>query len=163
MIRALVLALLAGLGAPAFALSCLPHDIARSYDEAARAEEAYIVVHGVLEFDASALPKVDMSRQHEVPPDTLIPARMTGKALSHDGFVMDFDRAITLNAQCFGPWCAGAVPGTEYLAFLERRADGYRLTINPCGGFGFPEPSPETLERVQECFDGGPCDPAPLR
>lgn len=163
MIRALAFALLAGLGAPAFALSCLPHDIARSFDEAARAAETYIVVHGVLNFEETALPRVDMSRQQDVPPDTLIPARLTGKALSHDGFVTDFDRAITLNAQCFGPWCAGAVPGTDYLAFLEQRADGYRLTINPCGGFGFAEPSPETLRQVRQCFDGGPCDPAPLR
>ena len=163
MIRALLVWVLAGLSGPAFALSCLPHDVARTFQQAAEAENAYIVVHGALQFDDTRLPKVDMATQPQTPPETLIPAQITGKALSHDGFTIGFDRKITLNVQCFGPWCAGATSGTYYLAFLEKRADGYRLSLTPCGGFGFGKPSKAMLDTVKACFRGGPCAPADLR
>jgi len=159
-IRALAgLALLAAMAGPALALSCLPQDIARTYAEADQADETYIVVRGVLAFDETALPVPDMSRQHEIPPDTEIPAHLTGHALMQDGFTKPFDRPIMLNVQCFGPWCAGATSGIAYLGFLEQRDEGYSLTVTPCGGFGFPEPSDRTLEQVQSCFRGGPCAP----
>lgn len=163
MIRALLILVLAGLSGPAFALTCLPHDVARTFQQAAEAEEPYIVVHGALQFDETRLPKMDMANQHQTPPETLIPAQITGKALSHDGFTIPFDRKITLNAQCFGPWCAGATSGADYLAFLEKRADGYRLSVTPCGGFGFGSPSQEMLDTVKACFRGEQCDPANLR
>lgn len=163
MIRALLVLVLAGLSGPAFALSCLPHDVARTFQQAAEAEDAYIVVHGALRFDETRLPKMDMANQQQTPPDTLIPAQITGKALSHDGFTIGFDRKITLNAQCFGPWCAGAISGMDYLAFLEKRADGYRLSITPCGGFGFGSPSKAKLDTVKACFGDGPCAPTDLR
>lgn len=159
MIRALLVVLLTGLSGPALALSCLPHDVARTFQQAAKAEAAYIVVHGALQFDKTRLPKVDMANQHQTPPDTLIAARITGKALSHDGFEVPFDRKVTLNAQCFGPWCAGATSGADYLAFLEKRADGFTLRITPCGGFGFAAPSKVRLDTVKACFRGAACDP----
>jgi len=157
------LALLTAMAGPALALSCLPHDIARSYAEADQAEETYVIVRGVLVFDETALPVADMDRQHETPPNTVIPAQLTGQALTRDGFTLPFDQPITLNAQCFGPWCAGARSGIEYLGFLEHTGEGYGLTVTPCGGFGFPEPSEKTLERVQSCFRGGPCAPETLQ
>ena len=73
---------------------------------------------------APALPVPDMSRQHEIPPDTEIPAHLTGHALMQDGFTKPFDRPIMLNVQCFGPWCAGATSGIAYLGFLEQRDEG---------------------------------------
>ena len=157
MIRVALLSLLCALTGPALALSCLPPDVARTYQQAAEAEEAYIVVHARLEFNADALPRTDWQDQAASPPHTLIPARMTGQALTKTGFDLPFDRAITLDAQCFGPWCAGATPGTAYLAFLERRADGYLLALDPCGGMGFADPDADALLRVQTCFNGGPC------
>ncbi|KNX40569.1 hypothetical protein ROTO_29110 [Roseovarius tolerans] len=159
MIRVALFTLLCALTGPALALTCLPPDVARTYQQAAEAEEAYIVVHARLEFDADALPRTDWQDQAASPPHTLIPARMTGHALTKTGFDLRFDRAITLDAQCFGPWCAGAIPGTSYLAFLQRTQDGYLLALDPCGGMGFADPTPETLRRVETCYSGGRCDP----
>lgn len=150
---------LAGLSGPTFALSCLPHDVARTFQQAAEAEQPYIVVHGVLQFDETRLPKVDMANQQKTPPTTLIPAQITGKALSHDGFTTAFDRKITLTAHCFGPWCAGAPSGTDYVAFLETRADGFTLGLTPCGGFGFAAPSKAMLATLKACLRGEQCDP----
>ena len=156
---ALALGLMAG---PALALSCLPPDVARTYQQADEAEAAYVVVLGRLSFDESKLPVVDMARQQDTPPVTLIPARISGKALSRSGFVTEFDQEITLNARCFGPWCAGASSGTEYLAFLERTDGGYVLSLDPCGGFGFPQPQAEMVAQAVACFRGESCEPRPF-
>jgi len=149
------------LSAPALALSCLPPDIARTYQQAAAADEAYLVVHARLYFDAAALPRTDWQDQAATPPQSLIPARMTGHALTKTGFDLPFDRAITLDAQCLGPWCAGATPGTSYLAFLQHSQGSYMLALDPCGGMGFADPDADTLRRVQTCFNGGPCPGQP--
>ncbi|MGR3548887.1 MAG: hypothetical protein ACU0CB_18660 [Roseovarius sp.] len=156
MIRAAVLALGCALGGPALALSCLPPDVAETYRRAAEAEETYIVVQGRLTFDPARLPGTDMIPQQK-PAHTLIPARLTGQALTKGGFDQAFDRAITLDVQCFGPWCASAVPGAEYLGFLERRDGGYVLTVDPCGGMSHPDPTPAMLDKALECLQGGPC------
>jgi hypothetical protein len=158
LIRAALLALGCALAGPAVALSCLPHDVAETYRRAAEAEEAYIVVQGRLAFDPALLPSTDMMPQQK-PPHTLIPARLTGQALTRGGFDQAFDRAITLDVQCFGPWCASAVPGTEYLGFLERRDGGYVLAVDPCGGMGHPNPTPAMRDKVLRCLQGGPCTP----
>lgn len=158
MMRAALLGLALILCGPAFGLSCLPPDVVRSYMRAADATEPYIVVRGTLSFDAARLPSTDMTSQRK-PPHTRIPARLTGQALTRQGFDQDFDRDITLDVQCFGPWCAAAVPGTEYLGFLERRDGGYVLAIDPCGGMAHPEPTPAMLEQVLTCLQGGPCAP----
>ena len=163
--------------APAHALSCLPHDVARTYEQAAKSDKTYIVVHGTLTFDESRLPKTDWQNQQKTPPNTLIPAQLKGKALTRNGFVARFNRPITFNVQCLGPWCASAESGTAYLAFLRRTgtpsgsgetgqsASGgsYQLDINACGGMGFAAPSGQALETVVECFRGGPCKPQDQR
>ncbi|QYX56266.1 hypothetical protein K1T73_14570 [Roseovarius sp. SCSIO 43702] len=145
---------------PALALSCMPHDVAQVFQRADEAEAVYIVVHGRLTFDESRLPEVDMSNQQATPPHTRIPARITGKSLGKDGFTRDFSAPVTLDAQCFGPWCAQPRSGVQYLAFLARDADGsYDLAADPCGGDLFGEPTAQQLETVKTCFTGGPCKP----
>ena len=153
---------LSAFASPALALSCLPPDVARSYNEAASAEQAYVVVHGTLTFDETRLPDIDMNHQDQTPPNVDIPARLTGKSLSRAGFKTDFDRPITLRAVCFGPWCGRAVSGTDHLAFVEMTDSGYALTVTPCGGYEFPDPTKAMLKKVVGCFSGKPCTPEPF-
>lgn len=155
-----VLAMLATQG---WALSCVPHDVAFVYQEADRSEDRYVVVLGRLEFDSAALPRRDLSGQEDTPPDTLIPARVDGRAMGRAGFTVPFEAEITLNAQCFGPWCAGAMSGVAYLSFLQTTPDGYLLRLDPCGGMGFAEPTPDAVAQVLACFRGEACIPAHLR
>ncbi|WP_306114586.1 MULTISPECIES: hypothetical protein [unclassified Roseovarius] len=156
--RRLVLPLVLSFAAgPALSLSCLPMDVATSFNDAVAASERYIIVHGTLEFDEGKLPEVDMDRQDQTPPQTDIPARLRGKSLSKSGFKTDFDRPITLRAMCLGPWCGRAVSGTEYLSFLQITDDGYMLAVNPCGGFDFAEPTGAMLNTVKRCFKDGTC------
>lgn len=153
-LAAVVLSLAAG---PALSLSCLPVDVVTSFKDATTAEETYVVVHGTLEFDESDLPEVDLDRQDQTPPQTDIAARLTGKSLSKAGFKADFDQPITLRVECLGPWCGQAVPGTDYLSFLQVTDEGYLLAVNPCGGFDFAEPTPAMLNTVTQCFQGKSC------
>lgn len=131
--------------------------MARSFVEANEAEETYIVVHGQLEFDRSALPPGMLDDPEAQGRD--IPARITGAGLMRDGFTLPFATDLTLRTTCAGPWCATAEPG-EALTFLEKTDDGYVLTVSPCGGHLFQSPTTEDLSRVSSCFAGGACDPS---
>ncbi|WP_417524628.1 hypothetical protein [Marinovum sp.] len=145
--------------AGAQALTCLPHDVAATYRDAEKSEDRYMVVLGQMSFDEGLLPKTDMANQQNNPPDTRIPARLKGEALTRAGFNHPYDEEIVLNAQCYGPWCAGAVTGNEVLAFVNLDAETPEVTINPCGGFAFGSPTPEMTEQVIACHNGGDCTP----
>lgn len=164
MIRACAL-LLALLGAgQAAALSCLRPDLARSFNQATASEKTYVVLYGTFDFDLRKLPQVDWDRQQDVKPDNPIRARFTGHSLSRQGFVPSSIKRMTLNAQCFGPWCSALAPDTPYLAFVEKIGDRYTLAISPCGGFAFANPTQDQLDQVTTCFQGSPCaEETPLR
>ncbi|MDD9741403.1 hypothetical protein PVW47_16590 [Marinovum sp. SP66] len=149
--------------AGAQALTCLPHDVAAVYQDARDSEDRYMVVLGRMGFDATRLPETDMTDQANTPPDTRIPARLTGDALSRAGFIHPYDADIVLNVQCFGPWCAGAQSGDPVLAFVNLDAASPEVTITPCGGFAFARPTPEMTEQVIACHTGGDCTPRKQR
>jgi len=152
----LILALFFASG-PALALSCMRPDVARSYQNAAQAEDIYVVVRGRLTFDEGKLPKSDGTAQG--PETVTIPARFDGKALSKVGFETAFARDITLEVVCFGPWCGGAKSGVPYLAFLEKRGEDYVMVADPCGSWAFSEPSEEQVNQVESCMAGSGCEP----
>ncbi|SIS85453.1 hypothetical protein SAMN05421759_104324 [Roseivivax lentus] len=145
--------------APALALSCLPADIARDYQRAEEDDAAWIVVTGKLTFDEARLPEVDMDRQQETPPETDIPARIAGGSLGPEGFTRTFTRDITLRVLCFGPWCGSAQSGGDVLAFLKQEGADFVAMASPCPGMLYPDPTPEMLETVTRCFNGGRCTP----
>lgn len=147
-------ALLALFAGQADALSCMRPDIARDYERAASAEEIYHAVTGVLDFDPATLPVVDYDNQQDTPPETDIPARLTGRTLTSSGFTAEFERDITLRVHCFGPWCASPQPGTPYLTFVESTRQGLVMHVDPCGGLSHPNPSAELEARVVACSKG---------
>jgi urease beta subunit len=155
MTRLAILLLACLLAGPALALTCLPRDVPYLYQRADEAEEAYVLAHGRLTFDESALPRADVEDQADR--KVRIPAHFDGQALSRAGFVVPFDRAITLVVECFAVWCPSPKSGTAHLAFLRQTAEGYRLRIDPCGGMTFSEPSQDELDQALQCLRGGPC------
>lgn len=157
MIRALIGLWVMLCAGPVLALSCMPHGVTDAYHEAAAAKERYVIVTGTLQFDPRKLPKVDFERQDETPPSTLIPGQIRGQILDRRGFLQPFSQPVTIDVQCFGPWCAILKNGAPYLAFLQKSEDGYSLATNPCGGFAFTNPTGEMLRQVKICFNGGLC------
>ncbi|WP_135504044.1 hypothetical protein [Roseovarius aestuariivivens] len=156
--KALFAAALVLCAGPALALSCMRPTVAGSFVRADAAEQIYVVVHGRLQFDEALIPEPDFSRQD--PPDTLIPARLTGTVLSRAGFETAFDRDVTLKLQCFGPWCGGASAGTDYLVFVEKTGTEYVVPADPCGSMIFADPTPAQLDQALACLRGEACEPA---
>ncbi|SMR82350.1 hypothetical protein SAMN04488030_2700 [Aliiroseovarius halocynthiae] len=143
----------------ASALSCMPYNAIAAYNDAAKSDDDYVVVHGTLQFDESKLPKVDWQHQEDVKPDNHLTGRIEGKSLTRNGFTAQFMRGIDINVQCYGPWCSGLTSGAKYLAYLKKDGDHYLLETNPCGGFAFQDPDRATLFKVTACLNGKRCDP----
>lgn len=154
-ISALGAALLLALPQPAEALSCLRPDIARSYQQADRSKDRYIMVLGTLAFDPALLPETGAGNTAP----TTIPARLNGQPITPNGFGKPFQRPVTLEISCAGSWCGSVPAGTEMLMFLRQTAAGYTLDVGPCPGSAFVQPSEETLATARRCLSGGPCQP----
>lgn len=157
MIRSVLIVIAWLICGPAFALSCMRPDVARSFQEMESSRSVYVAVHGKLTFKEARLPKGDKSGQTKTPPKTRLRASLQGMSLGWDGFEHNFDRNITLIAQCHGPWCARPQSGQTYLAFVKRTKEGYELWVSPCGGRAFPEPSKEQLDVAHQCLRGNRC------
>ncbi len=154
MIRALLACAALAAGTQAAALSCMVPDVTAAYRTAQAAAKRHLVVLGTLHFDQARLPRAN---GNESPPRTPIAARLTGQALTESGFDFAFDRPITLEVLCWGPWCGGAGSGTRYLAFLREGAEGHVLSADPCGTMLFQDPSGQALETVARCVREGRC------
>jgi hypothetical protein len=134
--------------AQAMALSCVRPTVERSFAQAQASDDYYAVVRGRLTFDESKIPKTQLN-SNDAP----------GSSLSQAGFKTPFDRKITIELRCFGPWCGSAVSGSEYLGFMKNTASGYALSIDPCQSQVFPEPTPQMLDAVTDCLNGAACSP----
>ncbi|MDF1727423.1 MAG: hypothetical protein P1U53_06705 [Sulfitobacter sp.] len=156
--KALLTALALCAPLPALALSCLVPSVERSFQQYDAAREQYLVVHGRLTLDESALPQTLMTDQ-QPPQMTRLPAELSGKSLSQAGFQLPFDQAVTLEVACLGPWCGSAQDGTDVLAFVRKDAAGYAIEIDPCGGALFVAPKLRQLEAVEDCLKGEACEP----
>lgn len=148
---------------PLHALSCVPYGLDNAIYEVATSEDGYVAAVGTLTFNERKLPKVDMSRQDDTPPITLIPARLKGTALNKKGFTQPFSTRLDLAIKCYGPWCSSAQSGTEALVFLQKTDTGYTLNTNPCGGHIFANPSKADLKQVEQCYLQGNCPKPELR
>ena len=135
----------------------MPFGLPEALHEIVNAEEGYIAATGKLTFDERKLPKVDMRRQDATKPVTRIKARLKGTSLTKSGFTNQLNTSLTLEVNCFGPWCASALSGKEVLAFLKQTPVGYTLSTTPCGGHIFYDPSKDALKSVERCYLTGQC------
>ncbi|WP_163848654.1 hypothetical protein [Pseudooceanicola aestuarii] len=146
------------LAGQAQALSCMRPDAARSYTRAAEAAEPYVVLLGTLTHQSGPLPERDLSDPD--PEERSFAARFEGHALAKRGFSTRFATPLTLELTCAGPWCAGLPEQEgEVLAFVEQRAEGYHLRLDPCGGTLFPDPEASTVRQVTRCHGTNTCLP----
>ncbi len=141
---------------PALALSCVRPSVERTFAEVQAADEAYIVVKGRLTLNARKLPRDGPTTQN--PPElTRVPANLIGKSMNASGFVVPFDQTVTLEVSCLGPWCGSVENGQQVLAFVKRTAGQYALSVAPCGGRAFPNPTKANLKKALTCFKDGAC------
>uniref|UniRef100_A0A2A3JTZ5 Uncharacterized protein n=1 Tax=Alloyangia mangrovi TaxID=1779329 RepID=A0A2A3JTZ5_9RHOB len=106
----LFLVLLLGVASPAFALKCLPPDVARDV-RAARAEQTeWIAVNGMLE--TGPVPRSAGE----------VPARFWGWALGQGGFNRPFDQRITCASPAMGRGAATLGPAPWRRCLSAKRA-----------------------------------------
>lgn len=142
---------------PALALSCIPFNAADAYLEASRAPERFLIVAGQLRFDRAQLPTGDHQDPNNTPPLTIIPATLSGKALTATGFTDPYDQRVALHVVCLGPWCGAAGQAQDIVAFVERGADGDRLEVSPCPRRVFPGSLASLKRQILDCHQGRAC------
>lgn len=157
--KALLATMLSCLSGPALALSCMAPDVAHTFTALDEQPETFVVVHGTLTFDETLLPVTDWENQDATPPSTSIPAQLTGQSLTRDGFTAPFDRAITFDAVCFGPWCVSAASGSEVMAFVKYEDGAYVFGLGPCYFTGFFDPDQAMLDTATACMRAEACEP----
>ncbi|MEH6739216.1 MAG: hypothetical protein V7695_11820 [Sulfitobacter sp.] len=155
----IIAALVAVTPVSATALSCTPHSVEVAYQQADADDAHFVIVRGSLDFDAGELPKGGVENQSRTVPLTQIKATLSGRALSQKGFSTPFNKSVTLEVACYGPWCARPQIGHDVLAFVELTQDGGVIATNPCGGYLFNSPVPKMISAVKSCFAGKTCQP----
>lgn len=156
MIRAAALALC--LAQPAWSLSCLPYGVTDAFLAAAKAQTDYVLVRGTLRYDPADWPSGKGSYNENAPAFSALPGRITGVSIGKQGRRVVFERDVTLEVQCFGPWCPGPSSG-DVLAFVRREGTRHAIATDPCGGFLFGRPTERQMRAVLDCLDGRACTP----
>jgi hypothetical protein len=143
-----------GVATPASALSCLPADAVRSYKEAAASEEAYRVIFGTI----SLLARPNAPLRQSV----ALPGVVTGAILGAGGFAGELSFPVTVQVNCFGPWC-GAVPEDgAALVLVQETPEGLVLVSEPCPQWYFASPEADLADKVEACHVTGECVETPF-
>ena len=59
---------------------------------------------------------------------------------------------ISVTEACAGPWCGELRAETLGVFLAENEGESIHLTLDPCHGTAFYEPTPETLSRIEKAL-----------
>ncbi len=147
--------LLAGLlliASDAAALSCVQPTIADSFARAENMPEVVYLLKGTLTFDERLLPETDMLNEGWTP--SPIAARFEGFALNTNGFTTPYNRAVSLQTLCVGPWCGGAASGEEAIIFAKVVGPDLVIEAPACGGTIFYNVTRDMEQQAVACMNG---------
>ena len=149
----LVLATVSISAAPVSALSCMRPNLAQSFNNYAQAEETYVIARGEIAF-SEPVPKYKEGEPRKVD------AVLTGAFLGQQGLGKVQDIPLEIETDCAFVWCGNFPrPGTDLIAFIEKRNAGYHLSISPCPGAFKTEPTEQEIRVLQRCLRRGECKP----
>lgn len=156
MIRLAMIAALLVAG-PAHALSCLPPDAVRLYQQADDSAERYFLVigrlHPVREIRVPS-PTVDSPERSEA----VTRARLTGHFLGETDFDQPLDILIDVKVSCLSIWCGSPVTDRDILAAVRLTGGVPELEFGPCGGLTMAAEDADT-EALLTCHRSGGCSP----
>ncbi len=141
----------------ALALSCSPPSVEGSFIQHSKAEERFILVSG----------KMTNKRNIVLGPLTEgvgarsenFTATFVGHQANRTGFKRPIKISVAVSAECGGPWCGSVTMQTPMMTFLEITPYGHDLTVGPCGGSVFYNPTKDQNSRALRCLRGGVCRP----
>ncbi|SLN30913.1 hypothetical protein [Pseudooctadecabacter jejudonensis] len=150
-IRLALIAMSGVVATQATALSCLAPDIADTYRAVEAAPEAYVVVKGIFDFPT---PPSSATDDINAPLIIRYEASFDGIALTRNGFTAPTNLDVVVTHDCAAAWCGSLVADIDTIAFLERTATGYAITVGPCGGQAFHAPDAAMIRTVEACATG---------
>jgi len=137
---------------PVSALSCIKPDPTAAFARANAATEVYVAVLGTLSGGPGP-------RSEKTPPGTerSYIAKFAGHSLNRDGPFERIDGNVIVQEVCAADhWCADVPMGTEVLTFFQVQASGPPiLTVGPCYGEFFFEPTKAQVDAIKSCFVNG--------
>ncbi len=136
------------------ALSCMQWDAANVYQNAAEAEERYVIVQG--SFLRTGPDQITGDNPDGADPFTYT-AHFYGNLASRTGFHTPADFEVEMQVSCAASWCGGVIPdGQQILAFLQVDDNrDYSLDIGPCPFHIIADPSPQVLDQITGCIRNG--------
>lgn len=156
MIRLAMIAALLAAG-PVHALSCLPPDAVRLYQQADDSTERYFMVIGRLNADREIrvpMPTVNSPERSEA----VTRVRMTGHFLGQTDFDEPFDILVDVKVTCLSIWCGSPVTDRDILAAVRLTGGVPELEFGPCGGLTMPAKDAD-IEALLTCHRSGGCSP----
>ena len=106
------------------------------------------MVVGTFDFDASALANSE----------AVVPAVLTGRALTKTGFSAPYAKQVRLEVSCAASWCGSVAPDQPYLVFVEHKSAGLSVALGPCPTVVFPNPTRAVEREITRCLASGRCD-----
>lgn len=140
-----------------FALSCSPLSIEDSFISHSKAKESYILVTGTLTQKRNVV--LGPLTQGVGARSENFTARFVGHQATRAGFSRRIKTTVAVSATCAGPWCGMVDVDVPMLTFLEITPYGHKLSVGPCGGSVFYDPTDDQSQRVLQCLRGGVCEP----
>ena len=153
--RSLLILTLCLIAGQAAALSCIRPDVATTFLRMNEVPEDVYVLRGTLEFDESLLPQGVVNEERD---PVLIPAMFIGKGLTLEGFTSRFERPVTVQTGCYGPWCGSAASGEELITFAKVLGEDIVIEVDPCGTTTFYQPTESMVDSVVSCIRGEKCE-----
>lgn len=138
----------------AVALSCMAPEVGVSFEMADGSSDVFAVLHGTFQYDPNALSDAgDLMN----PVTIEMMSRFSGDILGPTGFTPTQDADIQITLSCAGPWCAqlpANADSVEMLAFVQLTETGPHLTIDPCYGWAFFDPTQNDIDTAERCMSG---------
>ncbi|MEM7240570.1 MAG: hypothetical protein AAF429_00135 [Pseudomonadota bacterium] len=140
------------------ALSCLPYNILRDFNDKADQAEAYVIYLASYRSKGFVL---DPNTENDGPLigiEFTVAVDLEGRALNKHGFAAPERFDATIRMTCAAHWCGGyADVTTPELMFLRKTDAGYVREVGPCDGYTANPPVEEMVPILQKCLRRGAC------
>lgn len=138
------------------ALSCMTPQVEAAFIQHSEAKERYILVSGTLTNKRNVV--LGPLTQGVGARSENFTATFVGHQANRAGFGRPIKISVAVSAECGGPWCGSVTVDTPMMTFLEVTAYGHDLTVGPCGGSVFYNPTADQTEQALQCLRGGVCE-----
>ena len=142
----------------AHALSCIPYNILRDFNDKAASADTYMIYLATYRSKGFVL---DPNQQNDGPLIGIefeVEVDLQGRPLGRHGFADAQEISATVRMTCAAHWCGGyADVETPALMFLKKTDAGFVREIGPCDGYAPEHPVEEMVAILQKCMPRGTC------